>query len=737
MAIHAGPSSAAIKDRIEEARASTPSGDEANIDKFATLFSPATPRASPVLGPVDAQSTHSTQPVPLRPRPQPRARQSTAGDTDSEFGSFVSVSANEDPLSSFGSFDSNPETSFALPPPLKPSVPSSQAPPREPLSFDPLAQNASLEFFDKFGQDAKRASEKNKKSVLDELLLHEDDPLYWLSSEGTGEPSTQTEVVGSPDSEFGEMIGATSEPGNSAFSTKDLQASLLDLDFEFFTPSVTPIPESHSSDPASSASTSPTRRHSRAATSPSRPVPKRRRSSSLHPPSLAPPVASSPSVIPASPAAASVSFYDSKFDDVSPERSGRPLPPRSASYQTLSSISSRWMSSLLPAATPASSVKQSGSGGALPSLESIFGSLTSSGSSAGSAGGATPETSRRSRSTTPVRQPAPQHSSTRFSGFASSPPVTISHGTPFAPPPQTNHGASPFAPHTFIPPTGAPGFTGEGYDWDKGFSVELERELSEGHGEVPPKAMDAAAGRGTSRPSSSTSHTVDNGSVNPNVIVGGVGELIEKKTGSVLLEGRREMTDPILTVDVADAIRSRLPALSRLPRAWHLIYSLDQHGISLNTLYTRCELPPHAIMGKKPSPGGMGFGAPTNAGALVVVKDAGDAVFGAWMGEGIRTSRGKGYFGSGESFLWRYVNDQLEVFKWTGKNDYVALCEPDYLSFGGGDGQYGLYLDDTLLDGSSARCPTFDNAPLCSPAPQKAGATPFECVGLEVWGVWG
>ena len=27
---------------------------------------------------------------------------------------------------------------------------------------------------------------------------------------------------------------------------------------------------------------------------------------------------------------------------------------------------------------------------------------------------------------------------------------------------------------------------------------------------------------------------------------------------------------------------------------------------------------------------------------------------------------------------------RVRVFKWSGKNDYVALCEPEYLSFGGG-----------------------------------------------------
>lgn len=36
-------------------------------------------------------------------------------------------------------------------------------------------------------------------------------------------------------------------------------------------------------------------------------------------------------------------------------------------------------------------------------------------------------------------------------------------------------------------------------------------------------------------------------------------------------------------------------------------------------------------------------------------------------------------------FLWRLIpGEGLRIYKWTGKNDYVALCEPEYLSFGGG-----------------------------------------------------
>ena len=72
---------------------------------------------------------------------------------------------------------------------------------------------------------------------------------------------------------------------------------------------------------------------------------------------------------------------------------------------------------------------------------------------------------------------------------------------------------------------------------------------------------------------------------------------------------------------------------------------------------------------------------------LFVVKDAEGTIFGAWMGEGLRMSKGnEKYYGSGESFLWKWLEaeEELRVYKWTGKNDYVALCEPDFISFGGG-----------------------------------------------------
>ncbi len=64
------------------------------------------------------------------------------------------------------------------------------------------------------------------------------------------------------------------------------------------------------------------------------------------------------------------------------------------------------------------------------------------------------------------------------------------------------HG-SPFASHAFVPPSGAPGFTGD-RKWNKGFEFDKTQ--------------------------------------------------VERK--SVRLNGRREMTVPVLTVEIADMVRT-------------------------------------------------------------------------------------------------------------------------------------------------------------------------------------
>jgi hypothetical protein len=55
------------------------------------------------------------------------------------------------------------------------------------------------------------------------------------------------------------------------------------------------------------------------------------------------------------------------------------------------------------------------------------------------------------------------------------------------------------------------------------------------------------------------------------------------------------------------------------------------------------------------------------------------------------------------------------------------------------DGKTGLYLSSALLEGSSARCITFNNDVLCGEPGIESAAegktTKFEVMGLEVWGL--
>jgi len=231
-----------------------------------------------------------------------------------------------------------------------------------------------------------------------------------------------------------------------------------------------------------------------------------------------------------------------------------------------------------------------------------------------------------------------------------------------------------------------------------------------------------------------------------------VPELIERKVGSVGLNGRKASTEGVLSVQVADLIRPHLPPLSRLPKAWTLLYSLDQDGTSLNTLYNNCEAP---LRNRKAGAPYVGMG-----GAMLVLRDSESesvldspnhgSVFGAFIAEGLG-KKGRGFFGGGDSFLWKYSNGQLEVFKSTGRNTYFAICEGDYMGFGGGSSSYGLYVDSGLLEGSSSPCVTFGNKILCHTPPgisakgHSAGTSTaslvygkevqFDCVGLEVWGI--
>ena len=57
----------------------------------------------------------------------------------------------------------------------------------------------------------------------------------------------------------------------------------------------------------------------------------------------------------------------------------------------------------------------------------------------------------------------------------------------------------------------------------------------------------------------------------------------------------------------------------------------------------------------------------------------------------------------------------------------MIFCEAGFLSVGGGDGRYGLWVDGCLERGVSSACLTFGNEALSEEGEK------YEVLGVEVW----
>ncbi|PQE07957.1 oxidation resistance 1 protein [Rutstroemia sp. NJR-2017a WRK4] len=246
----------------------------------------------------------------------------------------------------------------------------------------------------------------------------------------------------------------------------------------------------------------------------------------------------------------------------------------------------------------------------------------------------------------------------------------------------------------------------------------------------------------------------------------------------IKLTGWRENTSPsaqLLTRALAEEIRLLVPPRLQLCEEWSLVYSLEQDGVSLGTLYKKCD----DLRGLR-----NGF--------VLVVKDGEGGLFGAYLTEAPHPA--PHYYGTGECFLWRasILSSSLlanlppppsadttnlqrtttigthhvpsgsllsptnsthslapptpnspafgtgsstperirfKAFPYSGMNDYMMFCETGFLSVGGGDGHYGLWLDDTFAKGVSSTCPTFGNEPLSEEGEK------FDIIGVEVWSI--
>ena len=193
----------------------------------------------------------------------------------------------------------------------------------------------------------------------------------------------------------------------------------------------------------------------------------------------------------------------------------------------------------------------------------------------------------------------------------------------------------------------------------------------------------------------------------------------------------------LLTVEIGHELRTLLPPRIQLYTDWTLVYSLEQHGASLHSLYGNIQ---DTVVPKR------------RVGYLIIVRDSKGGLFGGYCNEPWLPNEHRRYGGNGECFLWKLVKVKngkpdpsehqrhdlsyvsgwrLVGFPYTGVNEFTMYCTSKFLSMGAGDGHYGLWVDDGLLTGVSYHCLTFGNEPLSQEGEK------FHITGLEVWRIGG
>jgi hypothetical protein len=121
---------------------------------------------------------------------------------------------------------------------------------------------------------------------------------------------------------------------------------------------------------------------------------------------------------------------------------------------------------------------------------------------------------------------------------------------------------------------------------------------------------------------------------------------------------------------------------------WTLLYSTERHGVSLMTFFNKTRR-------KGPS-------------YLIIEDDAGFR-FGAYISDSWEPQRS--YYGTGECFLFT-LYPSFNVYPWSQLNEYFIYSKEDTIALGGGSGKFALWLDQDLMQGSSAPCETFLNSTL-------------------------
>ncbi|XP_064081814.1 oxidation resistance protein 1-like isoform X7 [Macrobrachium nipponense] len=147
-------------------------------------------------------------------------------------------------------------------------------------------------------------------------------------------------------------------------------------------------------------------------------------------------------------------------------------------------------------------------------------------------------------------------------------------------------------------------------------------------------------------------------------------------------------TTDIVTDHVRKSLYKKLPVRCQ-GYSWKLVFSTAQHGFSLNSLYRKM--------------------TDVDSAVLVFIQDTNQNVFGALVSCSLHVS--ELFYGTGESFLFSF-HPEFQVFPWTGENTFFVKGNNESMYIGGGDGNFGLWLDGDLYQGRTQPCKTYNNPPL-------------------------
>lgn len=185
----------------------------------------------------------------------------------------------------------------------------------------------------------------------------------------------------------------------------------------------------------------------------------------------------------------------------------------------------------------------------------------------------------------------------------------------------------------------------------------------------------------------------------------------------------------ILTEELAEELRQHVPSILQISHTWELLYSIDQSGTSLQTLYNNCKPKSNENLNRR-----RGF--------FIVVEDTRGNIFGAYINDHLRPLERRYYYGNGDCFLWKVEKGtvknldnntesencslNLKVYHYTSINDFVIYSNNQFFSIGSGGGKFGLWIDSNLQIGASDPVETFGNDKL-------SDHSKFNILNLEIW----